>query len=194
MYEYHVFISYQRTSPTVLPWIRNHFYPRLFELLDDNVDYDVKIFFDESSPVGTDLSMMVRTALQRTRILLPVCSPKYFRDEWCTAEWRTMERREEIVGTRSPGSSHHLIYPIIYSDSEKYPDYAKKRQMRSCKDWSTYQPQFEVTEAYLDFHREVGRIAEDLVRLIDQAPEWSPDWPVLTPKPEPPVLPDLPKF
>jgi hypothetical protein len=152
----------------------------------------VKIFLDDQVPVGTALPTAVRTALQRTRILVPICSPGYFADEWCNAEWHTMVHREEIVGRKSPG--HRLLYPIIFSDSARYPDWAKKRKMRSCRGWNRYQPQFQVTTAYLDFCQEVDRIAEELVTLIEQAPEWHPDWPVLTPEPEPPVPADLPRF
>lgn len=194
VYEYDVYISYERTSRTVLPWIRNHFYPRLSELLNDSVHYDVKIFFDESLPVGTELPTTVRTALRCARILLPVCSPKYFYDEWCTAEWQSMAKREEIARMVSPDQPYGLIYPVIFSDSENFPDWAKRRQMRSCKMWNLHYPQFEATRAYLGFHREVARIAEDLVRLIERAPEWRPDWPVLTPVPERPARPGLPKF
>lgn len=193
VYEYDVFLSYKRAGANVPAWIRNHFYPRLSELLDDNLDRDVKVFFDENIAGGVIWPRELRTALQRTRILLPVCSPKYFVDEWCLAEWHSMAQREKLVGTsaRQPWT---LIYPVIFCDSANFPGYAMERRMRSFRDWNQPQPQFEASMGYLDFHREVGRIAEELVQLIDRAPAWRPDWPVHTPTPEPAQPPRLPRF
>jgi hypothetical protein len=194
VYEYDVFISYKRAGFNVPAWIRTHFYPRLSELLDDNLDRDVKIFFDELVPGGTSYPLQLQAALRRTRILLPVCSPTYFRDEWCLAEWHSMAKREELVGMLSPDRPQGLIYPVIFCDSESFPDYAKHRRMENFRTWNQPYPQFQTTLEYLAFHREVERIAEDLIKVIDQAPEWQPDWPVHTPMPDPPGTSRLPRF
>ncbi|MGQ0837800.1 TIR domain-containing protein [Actinokineospora sp.] len=194
VYEYDVFISYQREGATVPAWVRTHFYPRLAELLDDNVDHQVKIFFDDGIPGGTNWPLAVRTALLRTRILLPVCSPKYFLNEWCLAEWHSMARREKLVGLASLERPQGLIYPVIFCDSENFPKYAKDRRMQNLKPWNLPYPQFQDTVEYLGFHREVERIAIELADLIGRAPEWRPDWPVDTPDPDPPRTPTLPRF
>jgi hypothetical protein len=194
VYEYDVFISYKREGANVPAWIRTHFYPRLSELLNDNHDRDVKIFFDEMIPVGTAWPLELRAALLRTRILLPVCSPRYFLDEWCLAEWHSMARRERLVGMASPERPQGLIYPVIFCDSDNFPSYAKQRQMRNFRLWNQPYPQFQVTIEYLDFHREMERIALDLIKVIERAPEWRPDWPVDTPVPDPPGTPTLPRF
>lgn len=197
MYEYDVFISYKRTTGTVPAWIRTHFYPRLSELLDDNLDHDVKIFYDETVPGGSAWPVELRAALGRTRILLAVCSPKYFRDEWCLAEWHSMVKREEVVGMATPEQPQGLIYPVIYCDSATFPDFAKQRKMRNFRPWNLPDPQFQASMAYLDFRREVAGIVEELVRLIALAPAWRPDWPVYTPSPGPPgpaTISHLPKF
>jgi hypothetical protein len=194
VYEYDVFISYKRVTGTVPAWIRTHFYPRLAELLDDNLDHDVKIFFDETVPSGSAWPVELQAALGRTRILLAVCSPKYFADEWCLAEWHSMVKREELVGMTTPERPQGLIYPVLYCDSDNFPGYAKQRKMRNVKPWNLPDPQFQASMAYLDFHREVERIVEELVRLIPQAPDWRSDWPVYTPLPGPPPTSHLPKF
>lgn len=194
VYEYDVFISYQRDSATVPPWVRAHFYPRLSELLDDNLDHGVKVFFDQNIPTGAAWPLETRFALQRSRILVPVCSPKYFLSEWCLAEWHSMARREEIVGMASLEKPQGLIYPVIFCDSKNFPKYALERRMQNFKAWNQPYQQFQNSMAYLDFHREVERIAIELVELIEQAPEWRPDWPVHTPVPDPPSPPTLPRF
>jgi hypothetical protein len=194
VYEYDVFISYQRTSLTVPLWIKHHFYPRLSEILDDNADFDVKVFYDEQIPIGVDWPTKLQNALRRTRIVLPVCSPKYFRDEWCLAEWHSMAQREEMVGMASEGKPEGLIYPVIFSDSDNFPQYAKNRRMRSCRKWNQPEQQFQASLDYRYFRKEMEQIAEDLLMIIDQAPEWRPDWPVTMPEPEPSRRPRLPRF
>jgi hypothetical protein len=192
VYEYHVFISYHRTSDTVSPWVRNHFYPRLCELLDSSVDYPVNVFYDEAAPAGMPWPRQQRHALLQTRVLVPVCSPKYFLDEWCIAEWQSMARREELVMQTEPDRSHGLIYPVIYSDSRNFPSWATTRRMRSLQRWNCPYPHFQQAPAYIDFYDEVEKLAEELVQLIEHAPEWRADWPVETPTPGPPALSGFP--
>lgn len=194
VYEYDVFISYRRGGGDAPDWVRNHFHPRLQRILDDNVDYDVKIFLEDSVPVGGKWPEEVRDALQRARILIPVCSPKYFRDEWCLAEWHTMAKREQIVSGGGAAKPGRLIYPVIFSDSEYYPGYAHERRMRSFRNWNKPHPQYQNTHEYLDFDRELERMVEELVEIIAEAPPWSPEWPVETPPPDPPRPSKLPRF
>ncbi|MEV6909287.1 TIR domain-containing protein [Amycolatopsis sp. NPDC051071] len=194
MYEYHVFISYQRSSPTVPVWVRNHFYPRLRELMDDLVDYDVKIFLDDQVPVGGEWPELAREALRRARILIPVCSPKYFNDEWCMAEWRSMEKREALVGTGTREWPGRLIYPVIFSDSKNFPEFAHQRRMRSLKTWNLPYPHYQNTAEYIDFHREMERVVEELVEIISQVPEWCSEWPVEEAAPVLPKPSKLPRF
>jgi hypothetical protein len=194
VYEYDVFISYQRDGATVPAWVRTHFYPRLSELLDNQLDYEAKIFFDEKVRGGSRWPTEIRNALQRTRILVPVCSPKYFVSEWCLAEWHSMAQREELAGTTTEGKQRVLIYPVLFCDSKNFPDYAHERQMHDLKKYNHHYPQFQDSLAYLDFHSEVTRIAEELDELIHQAPEWRPDWPVSTPVADPLSTSTLPRF
>jgi hypothetical protein len=105
-----------------------------------------------------------------------------------------MALREKLVGMATPERPQGLIYPVIFCDSENFPDWAKQRRMRSMRSWNVPDPQFQTTIGYVDFHHAVEHIAEDLVRLIDQAPAWRPDWPVRTPRPEPAKPSRLPRF
>jgi hypothetical protein len=194
VYEYDVFISYQRTSRTVPLWIKNHFYPRLSESLDDNADFEVKIFYDEETPFGVSWPMKLRGALMRTRIVVAVCSPKYFLDEWCLAEWHSMAQREEMVGLGSVDQPEGLIYPVIFSDSENFPQYAKDRRMRSCREWNQPEAQLQASVAYREFRQVMEKIATDLLGIIERAPEWCADWPVRMPRPDPPRRVRLPRF
>jgi hypothetical protein len=190
VYEYDVFISYHREGATVPAWVRTHFHPRLSALLDEQLDYPARIFFDGNVRAGGKWPVELREALRRTRILVPVCSPKYFLNEWCLAEWHSMARREEAAGLGTQG----LIYPVIFNDSKNFPQYAHDRRMYSLKEWNSPDPQFQDSLQYLDFHREVERIAEELADLVGQVPEWRPDWPLDMPEAGPPRTSHLPRL
>ncbi|MBN9739652.1 hypothetical protein DMP23_00800 [Amycolatopsis sp. A1MSW2902] len=191
MYHYDVFISYERRAETISKWVRNHFHPRLCELLDGNLDRDVQVFFDGSVRVGGKWPDELRSALRHTRILVPVCSPKYFYNEWCLAEWASMERREELAGRDRPAT---LIYPVIYCDSKNFPPYAHQRRMKNLTEWNHPYEQFQVSAKYIGFHDEMNRIATEIEELLSAAPAWRPDWPVLTPRPDVPPASRFPRL
>ncbi|WP_208720569.1 TIR domain-containing protein [Amycolatopsis circi] len=191
MYHYDVFISYLRTADPIARWVRNHFHPRLRELLDGNLDREVRVFFDGSVRVGGKWPDELRSALRHTRVLVPVCSPKYFYNEWCRAEWASMERREELAGGDCPTT---LIYPVIYCDSKNFPSFAHERRMQDLTEWNHPYEQFEVSPKYIAFHDQMNRIAKEIEELVSAAPAWCPDWPVLTPRPDVPPVSRLPRL
>jgi hypothetical protein len=193
VYEYDVFISYKRAGGDLPTWVRTHFHPRLAAMLDDNLQHDAKIFCDQGPSGGPTWPQEVRTALKRSRVLVPVYSPKYFFDEWCLAELDSMRDRERLVA-KSGQPNKRLIQPVIYCDSEKFPDRAKDRPMWSFKRWSQPYPHFETSPAYLDFDAELRRFVDELVRLIEHAPPWRPHWPVHTPAPDEPIVSSLPRL
>ncbi|SEC88672.1 TIR domain-containing protein [Amycolatopsis tolypomycina] len=189
VYEYDVFISYQRAGRDISAWVKNHFRPRLAEVLDNNFYRDVRIFCDDQVRTGASWAGEVRTALLRTRVLVPVCSPKYFRDEWCLAEWHSMAEREALTARAQP-----LIYPVIFCDSRTFPAWAHERRLRDLQQWNLPFEHFQTAPAYLDFHQQIKQIAAELEELIERAPEWRADWPVRTPAPEPPKRAQKPRF
>ncbi|MEV7098249.1 toll/interleukin-1 receptor domain-containing protein [Amycolatopsis sp. NPDC051045] len=194
MYEYDVFISYRRTASDISAWIRHHFHPRLSEVLDNNRYEDVKIFFDDQVRVGSSWPAELRSALQSSRVLVPVCSPKYFRDEWCLAEWASMAEREALTAVPSAEHRRQLIYPVVFCDSRNFPEWAHQRRLRDLQQWNHPFEHFQTAPAYLDFNQEIKRIADELEELIEGAPDWRDDWPVRTPAPEPPKRARMPRF
>ncbi|WP_051386426.1 toll/interleukin-1 receptor domain-containing protein [Actinokineospora inagensis] len=182
VYEYDVFISYHRDNDTVARWVRNHFRKLLSDRLNDNMSEKVRVFTDDDVAIGGEWPAVLKDALLAAKVLVVVCSPQYFRNEWCLAEWESMARREqqESVG------AHGLICPVIYSDSYSYPDWAKRRHMRDFSDWSEPSPHFQDSQDFLTFSREVRYLAEELTPRILRAPRWQSGWPVVMPDPEPP--------
>jgi hypothetical protein len=121
-------------------------------------------------------------------VLIPICSPKYFDSEWCLAEWHSMVKREEVTGTAG------LIYPLIYADSDSFPEYAHDRVMRDFRPCSHPFPSYQDSPGYTDFDNAVKRVVGDLVELLDIVPDWRDGWPVDTPRPEPRKRSKIPRL
>jgi hypothetical protein len=186
-YEFDVFISYRREG-NPYNWVRNHFHPQLKAYLADQLPRDPVLFIDEGMEVGSVWPDRLEEALSRTRILVPVFSPQYFRSRWCIAEWETMAEREKLLAR--PG----LIYPVLFSDSENFPSYARERSWRNLKPWNKPDLVFQQTIRWIDFTDEIEKVAIELASRITKAPPWEPGWPVERPDPPMPGMTSLPRF
>jgi TIR domain len=179
-YEHDIFLSYSRRSP-VGPWVQNHFYPLLDDWLRMNTPRHPEIFADWRQETGVNWPARLKRALRRSRCMVAVLSPDYFRSPWCMAEWQSMKKREEILGLATEESPLGLVFPIIFADGECFPHDAKVTQYIDLHKWNQPQPQFKKTKDYLKLTQKVQGIAEELARLIDKAPAWEANWPIILP-------------
>jgi hypothetical protein len=193
-YEYDVFVSYTRTT-NVQNWVRNHLVPTLHRALDDELASEPRVFLDTGIEAGERWPEKLEWALHRSRLLLPVWSPKYFRSRWCLAEWRTMLRREEALGISGPRAVGGLVYPVVFSDGDSFPPEAcEVQQERSFKEWTFPYPQFAETPRYLDFHIAVGELAGRLAARLVAVPPWQEGWPSEFPEPPGPAPAGIPRL
>jgi TIR domain-containing protein len=192
-YEFDVFISYIH-SGNPLAWMRNHFLPRLRNCLADQLEDEPRVFIDEEMDRATSWPDRLENALHRSKIMVAVLSPQYFRSRWCVAEWHTMAERERLHGMNSRAQPLGLIYPVLFSDSDNFPHYAKTRAWRDLKRWNRPDLVFQQTVGFLDFHEQLADMAADLAKLLPRVPDWDAGWP--TQRPEPPyrVPTPLPRF
>lgn len=193
-YEYDLFISYSRHG-SVQKWLLNHFYDKLRESLADEYG-SLNVYMDRQMPSAVHWPSNLRDALQRSKIMVQLLTPPYFQSPWCMAEMRSMQAREEMLGLAGNGvSSQGLIYPILYGDSENFPEEGKVRAWRDFKDVAYPDPSYQQSIEYNKFHLKVRELARDLAQLVAQAPPWRPDWPLVE-VPEPVLLPTppLPRF
>lgn len=182
-YEYDLFISYRRNG-NVRDWVRNHLVPRLHDCLIDELGHEPRIFLDTQQDVGTHWPENLARALQRSHLLLAVWSPSYFTSRWCLAEWQTIRRREQVLGIGGPQDPLGLVYPIRFSDGDRFPAEARNvQQEMSFKEWRYPYPQFKDSPLYLPFHQAVVDLAERLASRFDNPPPWQPDWPTEWPDP-----------
>ncbi|MFC7614471.1 TIR domain-containing protein [Actinokineospora soli] len=176
-------------------WLLNHFYPRLVDCLADQIAPAPKVYVDRSMRRGVHWPSDLQNALRRTKVMVALLTPPYFESPWCMAEWRSMRERERLLGLANPDSPQGLVYPILYSDSENFPPEGQQLSWWDFKDYAHPDPVYQETREFVHFHREVTKVARDLVQLLQQVPEWQPDWPIVE-KPEPVLIPPppIPRF
>jgi hypothetical protein len=185
-YEFDVFLSYSRKGGSP-GWVQNHFLLKLRDCLTDEIGYVPNIFIDYEMEPGTVWTHNLEQALTRSKLLVSIYSPQYFRSEWCLAEWRSMAEREQLLGLASRDLNQGLIVPVLYSDSDNFPVYGKDRMWHDMKGLDSPDPMFQQTPDWLEFHKKMRRIAANIADLLDKAPPWRPDWPVR--RPEVPIPP-----
>jgi hypothetical protein len=193
-YRFDVFISYSRRG-SAPKWLMNHFYPKFLDCLADQIAPAPKVFLDTGMPRGRRWPDELVRALLHSKIMIAVLTPPYWASEWCVAEWNSMRAREKVLGLTGLARPQGLIYPILYSDSENFPDEGREIAWWDFKELATPEPVFQESRDWIHFHRKVTDLARDVVGLLQQVPEWRPGWPIAE-RPEPVLTPPptIPRF
>ena len=75
------------------------------------------------------------------------------------------------------------MYPVVFSDGEHFDERARETQYRRDISEFTYPyPCFRDSVLYLDFHRAVTSIAQEICEHLTEIPDWQPDWPIIIPE------------
>lgn len=193
-YEFDVFISYRRKEP-VLSWVRELFAPLVEQWLHESLPHEARVFRDEESiETGAAWPLALEQGLLRSRLLVPVFSPSYFRSQWCLAEFESMRARERVVGLRTPAQPNGLICPVVFHDGEHFPEAARALQSKDLRQWNQSGNALRGTERYVGFVHEIQGLAGELATLLARAPDWRPDWPIERPPSAPAVHAPLPRL
>src|SRR5258707_1116615 len=125
-YAYDVFVSYRR-EPFRNAWIIEYFIPRLKAYLDEEIAARIdgppaRIFFDQTDiepavrlglPSGINgiepgglWRNKLKEAIRRSKCMVGLWSPTYFKSAWCTTECSSFEAREHRA-------TIPLIIPVI---------------------------------------------------------------------------------
>jgi hypothetical protein len=186
-YDFEIFLSYRRSS-TVGPWVRNHLHPKLLARIEEISAIPIRISLDADMPGGVVWPDDLKLRLRSSAILLTVWSADYFRSDWCMAEWRSFREREARLGFATAANPRGLVYPIRYADGKYFHDEAKQTQIKfDFSDMNYPEEEFRRTQKYLDFDDRVKGLAADLLPLIEGAPNWQHDFPIVEPAPMAPV-------
>lgn len=186
-YQYDIFISYKR-SDFGKEWLQGQFIPELSKRLE-SLHGPIRFFLDDNIQEGAIPRPAVLQALQHAKILMPILSPPYFQSDWCSAEWKTFEAREDAAGLID--GCHSLRVPIRWRDCEDYDtkmgDMAPKP--RIFNEFRHVEAGWRKTEKFAQFEDEVDGLAELLARLLPKVHEHNPDWPLMTPQNCAPLAP-----
>ena len=180
-YKYDLFISYVR-QPPVLPWVNLFFKPVLEERIRCELPRDPKIFVDDSSiKKGSKWREKIIEALSTTRVIIPIWSADYFRSKWCVAEWITMEERQKQIN-RKEKLSPSIIFPIKFADGDNFPELAIKTQMEDLTEYNYTTIAFRDSDEFMKFEKKIEVIAKNLCGIIQDFPDWDPDWDICFPE------------
>jgi TIR domain len=188
-YAYDVFISYKREpkdEELLTPWIKE-IVKRIRLWLGMSLGgADARMFFDtEVMKPGAPWPFVLQQAVRTSRCLLPIWSPAYFRSPWCVAEWHSFVARERLIG---PDAS--LVVPITVHDGQWFPTEARRVECLDISQYAATTAAFWETRRADELDVLLRAFADDLARVVESAPPYQPDWPVLI---EPPSTPPLPR-
>ncbi|HEX7306280.1 toll/interleukin-1 receptor domain-containing protein [Lentzea sp.] len=192
-YEYDVFLSYTRRGGGDV-WVREHFHRALKEWLGNEMDKDPEIFVDWTQETGVAWPPNLERALLRSRVMVAVFSPPYFRSPWCRAEWESMLERHKTLGYGSADHPRQLVLPVRYADGQHYPPEAQATQQADFTSWNkplAYEV-YSRSANYEHFLAAVQELAKEIAERIEYAPPWDPEWKVVRPALDPATLPPGP--
>lgn len=175
-YLYDVFLSYKRHELT-LGWTRIVL-PRLqFWLSQELGGREARIFVDETCiEVGEQWPIALQHALRHSRCMVGVWLPSYFQSAWCVSEWRSFRTREEMLG---PGASP-LIAPMRFHDGEHFPQEARETQWLDVAPYACTLPGFWNTTKAMEFEDNLKVFAGRVATMVNTAPAFRPDWPLVS--------------
>jgi len=183
-YQHDIFISYKRDYIGDR-WLVEQFLPHFQRYVTNDIIVHcardpVGIFFDRSelSPAalrfrqggiepGDDWKQTLKMALAGSRCLVALCTPEYFRSDWCVIEWETFAQR-----ARSTNKT--VIVPVSIHDGISFPQHALDLQLADFTDYWIDRLN-EDHARYTPFQQEVKRLADRVARVVAKAPDFA-DW------------------
>lgn len=174
-YEYDVFFSYKRHTLT-LDWTVG-VHSRLRYWIEQEVGgRTVKMFIDDQSiETGDRWPEKLKDALKLSKCMICVWSPAYFQSHWCVSEWESFRERERRLKMRS----HGLIAPLRFHDGEHFPEAARAIQWTDVAPYSYTVSSFWTSHRAIEFEDVLKAFAAQVARMIQNAPPFEPDWPLV---------------
>ncbi len=171
-YQYDAFFSYKRDLESD-EWHRRVKEKLTYWLRQELQRADVRIFFDtEEIRTGAQWRLKLAESLRRSKVLVCLWSPLYFRSPWCVSEWQSFVQREVLWGAP-------LIVPASYFDGENFPAQAKDVQCVDFSEFASTMPRFWDTDSAVRFEeRRLRPFARDLAALIRTAPPYDEAFPL----------------
>jgi hypothetical protein len=174
-YVYDVFVSYTRDHP-VGTWVKDRFLKDFVGYLGDALGRRARVFFDQDEiESGEDQVEKLRWGLKVSRVLVAICSARYFGDsDYCRMEWRTFGKRD-LEGNKV----HRPRVPVRYSDGESFPREARRTQQADFSNANHICESFYKNDVRaIAYEDNVKKLAKAVVKAIGRAPKYSPNFPI----------------
>jgi hypothetical protein len=171
-YQFDAFFSYKRDRHSDR-WHENVKDKLAFWLRQELNREDVRIFFDtEGVRTGMRWSERLSEALRRSKCLICIWSPLYFRSQWCVSEWMTFVERSRLCNSR-------LVMPAAYFDGQNFPADARSIAHLDFSEYTSTMPRFWNTKSAVRFEKEcIKPFASDIAEIIRRAPPYDDAFPV----------------
>ena len=178
-YEHDIFISYKRGTDCE-DWVRKTFKPLLIKVIRDYYlgDGDPRIFIDaENIETGDAWPYEIKRALARSKCMLAVWSPSYFRkSDWCVIEFSVMKYRQEQLGLGPGKRPSSLIWPVMFRKLDPVPPFIKDIQILDLSDFNCIISEEGDFKTYSNFKKSFVSQIESLANIIANAPPWNAEW------------------
>lgn len=178
-YEYDIFISYKRGTDCE-EWVRKTLKPLLIKVINDYSigEDDPKVFIDEEGiDIGMEWPTRIKRALARSKCMLAVWSPSYFRKSaWCVIEFSVMKFRQEALGLGPNKNPFSLIWPVMFRKLDPIPAFVEKTQVLDLSDYNSIISEESDQKKYSEFKKIFESKIVSLANMIANAPEWNQNW------------------
>lgn len=171
-YEYDVFFSYKR-DPESDGWHQRLKDKIAFWLKKENYGEAARIFFDtEDIRTGQRWKQKLADALKKSKCIVCIWSPDYFKSKYCLSEWTTFEKRGSLL-------KMDLVVSAHFCDGENFPPAAKDRQSMNFEKYASTIPVFWETARADEFEQKhIRPFAKDIAAILNAQPPFQPDFPL----------------
>jgi hypothetical protein len=169
-YKYDIFVSYGHES-IFDKWLNEIFLQRLKGFLEQLLPRNVQIITAETQSKH-DIPPNTKIALAKSRCLVAICCPAYFRSPRCTYEMSVLLQREKRLGFRLEDNTIPLILPVYVFDGEHFPEVISDRKTR-CDCNGLTSPSIEYSGRGVDLYEKINGFALEVANSITNAPPWN---------------------
>jgi MinD-like ATPase involved in chromosome partitioning or flagellar assembly len=158
---YDVYVSYKHDT-YIEEWVRS-FISQLELATNLTAVKPVRFFLDyREIEVGFEWADQTAMALAKSKLLLAIITPLYWKSSWNLAEWKTFEERE-----RELKSGHGLIFPLLASGTD-LPPFAAHRIFTDVRKFMNPLKNFQHDPKAILI---IEKLAHEIVRALEMTPD-----------------------
>ena len=176
-YKYDIFYSYAHEGISK-PFVHNYFL-KYFEMYMVDIlppSHKFKSFIDKEISPGDAWPERLKNALAYSRCLIAFLTPSYFRSKWCLIELNLMLHRTNKLGLGTLDNPCGLVFPVIVSDGEHFPENITRVQKFDCCNYAIYLEGFHKVDKFISFEEELVTWSKKVAPAIMNPPPWSNEW------------------